>query len=87
MLKRRPLRLQNLLLLAASYIFYGWWDWRFLSLIVVSSTVDYVIGPLLFKERQSGRRKLLLLASLLTNLGILGFSNTSGSLSSLSPNC
>ena len=37
-------RLQNLLLLAASYLFYGWWDWRFLGLIIFSSLVDYVVG-------------------------------------------
>jgi D-alanyl-lipoteichoic acid acyltransferase DltB (MBOAT superfamily) len=38
------LKLQNLLLLVASYVFYGWWDWRFLSLIVFSSIVDYLVG-------------------------------------------
>ncbi len=37
---RNRLRLQNTLLLVASYVFYGWWDWRFLSLIVISSIVD-----------------------------------------------
>ena len=40
----RNLKLQNLLLLVSSYIFYGWWDWRFLSVIVFSSFVDYLIG-------------------------------------------
>ena len=39
-----PFRLQNLLLLAASYIFYSFWDWRFLSLILLSTTVDYCAG-------------------------------------------
>ena len=40
----RSLRLQNAILLAASYVFYGWWDWRFLGLIVLSSTVDFLVG-------------------------------------------
>lgn len=38
------LRLQNLLLLGASYLFYAWWDWRFLSLIAFSTLVDYLVG-------------------------------------------
>ena len=40
----KNLRIQNILLLVASYIFYGWWDWRFLSLIAFSSFVDYFVG-------------------------------------------
>ena len=42
--RRQVLRLQNLLLLVASYVFYGWWDWRFLSLIAFSTAVDFGIG-------------------------------------------
>ena len=42
--KKAMLRLQNLLLLVASYVFYGWWDWRFLSLIALSTLVDYWVG-------------------------------------------
>ena len=37
-------RLQNVLLLVASYVFYGWWDWRFLSLVAISTVVDYAVG-------------------------------------------
>lgn len=70
---RRNLRSQNLLLLAASYLFYGWWDWRFLSLIAISSVVDYFIGIHLFESREKRRRKLLLFMSLAVNLGFLGF--------------
>ena len=40
----RHVRLQNLLLLVASYFFYAWWDWRFLFLIFLSSLVDYSVG-------------------------------------------
>ena len=38
------LKAQNLLIVISSYIFYGWWDWRFLSLILFSTTVDYFVG-------------------------------------------
>lgn len=65
------LRVQNALLLLASYVFYGWWDWRFLSLIVLSSVCDYLIG--LHLNREGSNRKLLLTLSLVLNLGILGF--------------
>lgn len=64
---------QNTLLLIASYVFYGWWDWRFLSLILFSTIVDYVIGVLLAKEDRILQRKLLLYTSLFVNLGLLGF--------------
>lgn len=64
---------QNILLLIASYIFYGWWDWRFLSLIVISTIVDFAIGKLIFSTTDKKRRKALLMLSLLVNLGFLGF--------------
>lgn len=64
---------QNLLIVCASYVFYGWWDWRFLSLILLSSVVDYSIGHLLYKENRENKRKLLLWSSIILNLGLLGF--------------
>ena len=69
----KNLRLQNLLLLLASYLFYGWWDWRFLSLIIFSSFVDYYIGVRLSKTIVKNTRQLLLTTSILVNLGFLGF--------------
>ncbi len=60
------------LVLAASYFFYGWWDWRFLSLIMFSTAVDYKIGLLLGVEPDAPRRKLLLIVSLAANLSLLG---------------
>ena len=69
----KNLKLQNILLVVASYVFYGWWDWRFLSLIVFSSLVDYTIGLQLKKEDKPSMRKLLLWTSILVNLGFLGF--------------
>ena len=104
-----PMRPQNFLLLIASYVFYGWWDWRFLSLIWVSTAVDYVVARLLdepgsadgparavdvrtdegtppgrsdgaapgvgtrHEGQRARRRRALLLVSVVTNLGLLGF--------------
>jgi len=69
----KNLKLQNLFILVASYVFYGWWDWRFLSLIVFSSMVDYTVGIQLAKKENPQIRKLLLLTSILVNIGFLGF--------------
>ena len=70
---KNQLRAQNILLLVASYVFYGWWDWRFLSLIVLSTAIDYLVGLQLEKTAESSKRKLLLGLSLTANLGMLGF--------------
>lgn len=70
-LKKAPLRVQNLFVLCASYFFYGWWDWHFLSLIIFSSIVDYAVGLTLSKTSKPSHRKALLTASLVTNLGLL----------------
>jgi len=69
----RNLKIQNLLLLAASYLFYGWWDWRFLFLIALSSFIDYSVGIGLAKTDNRTQRKFLLLTSILINIGLLGF--------------
>jgi len=67
------LRLQNVLIVGASYFFYGWWDWRFLSLILFSTVVDFIIGYGLKHEVNPSRRRLFLWVSIVTNLGFLGF--------------
>lgn len=67
----RNLKLRNAYILAASYLFYGWWDWHFLFLIVISSFVDYYVGKRLGTEEKLKTRKLLLYLSLLVNLGFL----------------
>ena len=67
------LRLQNALIVVASYMFYGWWDWRFLSLIIFSTLVDYSIGRRLKNEENQKIRKTLLWTSIIINLGFLGF--------------
>lgn len=54
-------------------MFYGWWDWRFLSLILLSTVVDFVIGKKLKTENKQSNRKILLWVSIAVNLGFLGF--------------
>lgn len=70
---QRNLTVQNLLLLVASYLFYGWWDVRFLGLLFISSMVDYVVGLKIHATDDERRRKWWLWASVVVNLGILGF--------------
>ena len=69
----RSIKAQNVLLLVASYFFYGWWDYRFLALIGLSTIVDYFVGLALEKEGNLKLRKLLVATSLTVNLGMLGF--------------
>lgn len=66
-------KLQNGFILLASYVFYGWWDWRFLSLIAFSSFVDYFVGMALGRQENQRKRNLLLWISMGINLGLLGF--------------
>ncbi len=67
---RNKLMWQNLFLLVASYIFYGWWDWRFLSLIIITSTSTFLSG-LVIKNDHSRSSKVWLALNLILNLGIL----------------
>lgn len=69
----KNLKLQNFLIVVSSYLFYGWWDWRFLSLIIFSTIIDYSIGVRLSKEENQLKRKTLLWISIGVNLGFLGF--------------
>lgn len=63
---------QNILLLIASYVFYGWWDYRFLSLIIFSSFLDYYVGQKIAAAQIKKNKKRWLLVSLCSNLGLLG---------------
>ncbi|MCB0453194.1 MAG: MBOAT family protein [Aequorivita sp.] len=68
---KKSLSLQNFFLVVVSYIFYAFWDWRFLSLIFLSTIVDYSVGLWLGKTQNLTKRKLLLGISLVFNLGLL----------------
>ena len=68
----RSVKIQNFLLLISSYVFYGWWDWRFLSLIIISTFVDYLVGIKLSNTDKQSVRKTWLWVSIIFNLGMLG---------------
>ena len=70
---RFSVKARNLFTIISSYIFYGWWDWRFLSLIFISSAADFFIGMALSNSSKKRTRKALLYSSLTINLGILFF--------------
>jgi len=71
-LKHKP---QNVMLVFASYFFYAWWDWRFLSLLFISTITDFLIAKSMGKcgPNRQGTKNVLLFISLATSLGILGF--------------
>jgi alginate O-acetyltransferase complex protein AlgI len=68
----RWLKAQNLLLLAASCFFYGFWEWHFLLLLAFSTCLDFFTGLRIFHSGSEGRKKLWLYISVFTNLGFLG---------------
>lgn len=65
-------RSQNILLLLASYFFYAWWDWRFLALMIGSTTMDFLIGQRIAPNAQNTNRRKWLIFSLILNFSILG---------------
>ena len=69
---RLPFRKQNYMLLAASYFFYGWWDWRFLFLMVGSTLVDYLVARKIASASDERTRRFLLYFSLILNFSFLG---------------
>ncbi|MCE2612440.1 MBOAT family protein [Flavobacteriaceae bacterium D16] len=72
-LKDKRLVYQNALLLISSYVFYGWWDWRFLGLIAFSTIVDFITGRVISKSESKRKKKAYLFISVFSNLGLLGF--------------
>jgi D-alanyl-lipoteichoic acid acyltransferase DltB (MBOAT superfamily) len=65
-------RAQNVFLLLASYFFYGWWDWRFLALMIGSTTVDFLIAQKIVHGKQNPHRRKWFIFSLVLNFTILG---------------
>ena len=68
----RRLWFQNFFIVVASYVFYGWWDWRFLLLITLTAVWSWASGLLLVRLSDDRRRRLVVFAALAVNLGILG---------------
>ena len=69
----KNIKVQNMLLVVASYFFYSLWDWRFLFLILLSTIIDFYVGKLLAKKSNKTKRKALLVSSLVINISFLGF--------------
>ena len=69
----KKLNQQNFIILLSSYVFYGWWDWRFLSLILMSTIVDYFVGLKIHDATNIKQRRIFLWISIIFNLGLLGF--------------
>lgn len=69
----RNLKVQNILLLVASYVFYGWWDWRFLFLLATVSLANYFVGIRIEENETNSKKKIWLIIGLIINLGVLGF--------------
>lgn len=67
----RSLKLQNLIILISSYVFYGFWDWRFLSLLILISLVNYILGYYIGKTSNLKTKQVLLGAGVITSLGAL----------------
>ena len=69
---KRQLLWQNLLIVVASYIFYGWWDWRFLILIAITTILSFLSGVGIEKAPTQRGKKAVMIANVVVNLGILG---------------
>ena len=69
---KRRLLWQNLLIVVASYIFYGWWDWRFLILIAITTILSFLSGIGIEKAPTQRGKKAVMIANVVVNLGILG---------------
>lgn len=67
------IKYRKLLLLVSSYVFYGYWDYRFTTLLAISTLVDFFIGKKLYGAKEKNEKKKLLLLSVCVNLGILTF--------------
>jgi len=65
-------RAQNVFLLLASYFFYGWWDWRFLALMIGSTMMDFLIAQKIVPAQQNPHRRKWFIFSLALNFTILG---------------
>ena len=69
---KRQLLWQNLLIVVASYVFYGWWDWRFLILIAITTVLSFLSGIGIEKAPTQRGKKAVMIANVVVNLGILG---------------
>ena len=74
----RPPDVRLTFLALASYFFYGWWDWRFIPLLIASTSVDFISGRMISASDEPHRRKLVLATALTINLSLLGYFKYAG---------
>lgn len=72
-INKTRLNIQNIFIVFSSYFFYACWDYRFLSLIIFSTIIDYISALKIASEKKQNKRKLILYVSVFSNLGILFF--------------
>lgn len=73
LVKEGNIKIQNIILLAASYIFYGWWDWRFLFLLLFSTGLDFWVGLKIYDAKTNKAKQIWMWFSVIINLGFLGY--------------
>ena len=61
------------LCLLGSYLFYGWWDWRFLGIVMFTTILDYSLGILIENQTDAAKKSRMVIISVVSNLGFLGF--------------
>lgn len=66
-----PSKLKNSFLLLTSFLFYAYWDWRFCSLLIITTLTVYLCGKFIYASKEQSKKKLYLYISLIVNLGIL----------------
>ena len=71
-LMSRP-RLWRIFIVAASYVFYGWWDWRFVFLLAASTVVNHVVAVAIYRSTATRSRKALCALGVAFDLGLLGY--------------
>ncbi len=74
----RPATARLTFLALASYFFYGWWDWRFVPMLIASTSIDFVAGRMILSAPDQRRRKIVLAAAMTTNLALLGYFKYAG---------
>ena len=67
----RSLRWQNRVIILASFFFYGWWDWRFLLLMIATCVANYYIGHAIQRHELRRQRKGWLLTAIILKIGLL----------------
>jgi alginate O-acetyltransferase complex protein AlgI len=69
---KKNLKIQNIFILTVSYIFYGWWNWKFIIIIILFTLFNYLTGIIIDTTEKKNKRKILLISNIIINIGLLG---------------